>query len=175
MQYKIKLAELGQKAELLGLYQSMIGMPGCTWNEHYPNMEIAIWDIESKNIYCICDEDNEIISAASVCRYDALYDYGEEGLDDVKCYKSVEKWVELARFAVNKSFQGQGYGKILLNHIIYELKKQGLESIRLLVSEGNTPALALYKNLGFKECGEVYMYEQDWLCYELILLELSED
>jgi len=163
MQYKIRLAELEDRHRLLELYTSMIGLPGCTWNEHYPNMDIIVWDIESSNVYCLYGEGGEIIAAASVCSYD------EEGLNDVDCYTSVGKWTEFARIAVNKEFQNKGFAKILLEHIIELLKKQGFGSVRLLVSEGNATAVALYEKLGFKRCGEAHMYERDWLCYELIL------
>ena len=48
MQYKIKLAESKDKDELLKLYKSMVGLPGCTWSEEYPNADIIDWDIETR-------------------------------------------------------------------------------------------------------------------------------
>ena len=163
MQYKIRLTELEEKDRLLALYGSMIGMQGCTWSEHYPNIEIIEWDIESKNVYCLYGDGGEIIAAASVCKYD------DGGLNEVECYKNAGKWAEFARIAVNKDFQNQGFAKILLKHIIEILKNQGFGSIRLLVSESNITAVALYEKLGFEKCGEVCMYDHDWLCYEFIL------
>ena len=174
MQYKIGLAELQDKDELLKLYTSMIGMPGCTWNEHYPNIDIIAWDIENKNVYCLYGESGEIIAAASVCISDSLYGYEEGGLNDVDCYTNAEKWAEFARIAVSKNFQGRGFAKMLLEYIISILKNRDFISVRLLVSENNITAVALYKKLGFKRCGGVYMYEQDWLCYELILADLAD-
>ena len=42
MEYKIRLAELEDKDKLLALYNSMIGLPGCTWSEDYPDAEIVL-------------------------------------------------------------------------------------------------------------------------------------
>ena len=165
MQYKIRLTELEEKDELLALYNSMIGLPGCTWSEDYPNAEIILWDIENKQSHCLLGENGEIIAVASVCVYD------DGGLNDVDCYTSVEKWAEFVRVAVNREYQNKGFAKILLNEIIKILKEKGFDSVRLLVSDGNITAKALYEKLGFKWCGEAYLHEHDWLCYELILKE----
>ena len=166
--YKIELAEAGTKGELLQLYRSVTGLPGCTWNEHYPNEEIIGRDIEEKNVYCLRDANGELIAAASVCRY------GEGGLNDADCYTKAEKWAEFARIAVSRDFQNKGFAKILLGEIIIGLKSQGFKSVRLLVSEANITAVSLYKKLGFKKCGAVYMYERDWDCYELLLDWLAD-
>ncbi len=52
--------------------------------------------------------------------------------------------------AVDKSFQGKGFGKKLLNHFIKKSKEKGARNIFLEVSVKNEQAVSLYKKSGFK-------------------------
>lgn len=45
---------------------------------------------------------------------------------------------------------GQGYGSMMMNHIIDEIKKTGYNSVLLWVFEKNTRARSFYENHGFK-------------------------
>lgn len=45
---------------------------------------------------------------------------------------------------------GKGYGSMMMNHIIYEIKKSGYNSVLLWVFEKNTRARSFYENHGFK-------------------------
>ncbi len=46
--------------------------------------------------------------------------------------------------------QGKGYGSMMMNHIIDEIKKSGYNSVLLWVFEKNTRARRFYENHGFK-------------------------
>lgn len=48
-------------------------------------------------------------------------------------------------------FQGKGYGKILINHLIDLSREKHAESIFLEVRESNTSAIALYETVGFQK------------------------
>jgi ribosomal-protein-alanine N-acetyltransferase len=52
--------------------------------------------------------------------------------------------------AVDKRFQGKGFGKKLLNHFIKEAKEKKVRKVFLEVSVKNEPAIQLYKKSGFK-------------------------
>src|SRR5215469_14419815 len=108
MQFQIRLAKLNDKTDLLSLYKSMIGLPGCTWTDEYPNDEILDWDIENKHLYCLFNENDNLIAAASICSY------SDGGLNDVDCFTNVKKWAEFARVAVQRNMQKKGYAKLLL-------------------------------------------------------------
>ena len=55
--------------------------------------------------------------------------------------------------AILPSYRGQGIGKQLMKILITEGIRMGLRMLMLHCFENNTVALALYKKLGFIECG----------------------
>jgi RimJ/RimL family protein N-acetyltransferase len=55
--------------------------------------------------------------------------------------------------AILPSHRRQGLGRKLLERLIAEGKRLGLRMVMLHCFENNTVALALYKKLGFVECG----------------------
>ena len=60
-----------------------------------------------------------------------------------------ERIAYLTRIAVLPKYEGQGNGTELLLGVIDVSKRSGMKHIRLEVSENNTRAIRLYKNLGF--------------------------
>ncbi|MGO2400244.1 MAG: GNAT family N-acetyltransferase, partial [Pseudolactococcus laudensis] len=63
----------------------------------------------------------------------------------------------------------RGLAQTLISAIIDALSERDSAVLRLLVSQDNLSALALYKKLGFKQVGQCSAYGADWDCYELIL------
>ena len=61
----------------------------------------------------------------------------------------VDNQAELVRIAVNKEYRKQGIATNLLNFFLEFLKKRNISEIFLEVSEKNSNAIALYKQLGF--------------------------
>ncbi len=61
--------------------------------------------------------------------------------------------MELLKIAVGKEFQGQGYGRILLDKVLELARLLDMESVFLEVRESNTPAIGLYRKTGFKTVG----------------------
>jgi diamine N-acetyltransferase len=60
----------------------------------------------------------------------------------------------LAWFAIDRSHQGRGYGRLALNHAISLLSHiDGCRRIRLLVAHGNTTARHIYDRAGFDDVG----------------------
>lgn len=58
------------------------------------------------------------------------------------------------------SYRGKGCMKKLLRHIIRDYRKQKKRHLNLEVYKDNTPAVSLYKKLGFRivhECDGIYM------------------
>ncbi len=60
---------------------------------------------------------------------------------------------EILTVAMAPEARGRGHGRPLLLHHLDELAKAGVRTIHLEVEEGNAPALALYRRLGFQEIG----------------------
>ena len=56
----------------------------------------------------------------------------------------------LSKLYVSKEFRGKGVGKVALNFIDEEAKKQQLPAVRLKVNKYNTASISAYEKLGFK-------------------------
>ncbi|MDF2185181.1 ribosomal protein S18-alanine N-acetyltransferase [Grimontia hollisae] len=64
----------------------------------------------------------------------------------------------LLNIAVSPDYQGQGYGKILLQAFLDCMKEMGGEEAWLEVRESNKAAIRLYESLGFNEFDRRYDY-----------------
>lgn len=62
-----------------------------------------------------------------------------------------KKLISIALLCVKKAYQRNGLGKSLLNYCLNNCIKKGYSEIFLHVATTNTPAIKLYKKLGFKE------------------------
>jgi len=59
----------------------------------------------------------------------------------------------LNNIAVKEKYKQKGVATSLINTLIDKLKEKGIVSLTLEVRPSNTPAISLYKKLGFKVCG----------------------
>ncbi len=157
----IRLAKNEDKVSILGLYQSLIGTPGCTWSVEYPTISEIQHDIDNSSLYCICNDNGIIIAVASAENSDEL--------SDLSWDERVKNPCELARVGVKQSMQNHGLGYTIVGYVINDVKKRGFDGIHMLVSKTNPSALALYEKLNFHRCGETIMYNRDWYCYEMVL------
>ena len=57
----------------------------------------------------------------------------------------------LFNLAIEPASQGKGFGKILLNKLMEELRKKGIRTLWLEVRESNSIARRLYEKQGFNE------------------------
>jgi len=64
-------------------------------------------------------------------------------------------YVGIFDVVVEKSWRGKGYGREIVETILFEAKKRGAEKSYLQVMLNNHAALSLYKKLGYKE---MYQY-----------------
>ena len=72
----------------------------------------------------------------------------------------------LWRFMIDEKYQGQGYGKEALKHIISYFKENGASNIRLSTKESNINAIHLYQSFGFAPNGDMndgeIVFELNW-------------
>jgi len=156
--YTFGLANHDEIPEIVSIYHSLVGTPGCTWGLDYPNEETAEDDIKNNWLYTLKMND-KIIAVASAGKFDD--------------WEHLMQWkpknpCELARIGVNPAFQKQGIGTIILQYVIKEMKKQGFDGMRFIVSKTNPAALALYDKNGFERCGEAIIFDIDWFCYQMV-------
>ena len=60
----------------------------------------------------------------------------------------------IPRVMVDKSYQGNGYGRKLMESLINEIEKNRPKAIHIVYCPDNTVAKALYLSLGFEEYGK---------------------
>jgi ribosomal-protein-alanine N-acetyltransferase len=58
---------------------------------------------------------------------------------------------QIANVAVLREHRRRGLGRKLIEHVLYEAKRHGLDSLSLEVRRSNQAARELYKSLGFQE------------------------
>ena len=77
---------------------------------------------------------------------------------------------------IHKDFQGNGYGKYLLDEVINNLYQKGYKEYTIGVEEDNKPALHLYSKLGFSELVATIdeEYQGDSYTYSLYCLKKQQ-
>lgn len=125
----------------------MISQQIFQWDELYPLKDDFKQDIENGHLTC------GYIDSKIACIYviNSLYD---EEYNHAEWKYTGSKFRILHRIVVNPEFQNQGIGKITMIHLMEELKKQGIESLRLDVFSQNPYSQKLYKKLGFERTGQ---------------------
>lgn len=161
--YRFMLACHEDIDEIVSIYHGLIDVPGCTWDFEYPSQKTAESDVCSNSLYILKKLD-QIVAVASAG------DFGE--LDHLPW--SLEKPSELARIGVMAAMQNQGVGSFFLRCIMQDVQKRKFDGIRLLVSQTNPAAIAMYEKNGFKACGPIRMHGIDFLRYQVTLNALDE-
>lgn len=158
----ISPAQPSDAEDIAEIYRSLIGMPGCTWDDHYPTIEFVRRDIENGNMFKAVVDGR--IAGSAYCG-----DYEERRVLD--CFDGFEKLGEFGRVGVRKEFHRMGVARALLEYLKNNAKQRGYDAIALLVGRKNLGAMALYEKLGFKNVGESDIYDTEWYCYLCKLLE----
>lgn len=142
----------------VSLYNSLKDLPGCTWDEGYPNREIVESDIQNGCLYGAIDN-GELIAVGA-----ALPD---DELTHLNCWLiPAQKPCVFSRIGVALNHHGQGLAGQMVRYMEEEMRLSGYDTVRMLVSPGNEKALHVYHSCGYQECGSTRMYEEDWLCME---------
>ena len=159
---EISPAEPSDAEEIEEIYCSLVGAPGCIWDDQYPTIDHVRHDIENGAAFKAVI-DGRIVGAA-YCG-----DYEEKEL--LKCFDGAEKLGEFGRVGVRREFHRMGVAEALLRYLKGNAKERGYDALSLLVARNNFGAMALYEKLGFKNVGESELYDMEWYCYLCKLLE----
>ena len=155
---EIRKAKMEELDEIFAIYKSLLGFEGCLWNEYYPSIDDIRKDIELDTMYILKLEDKIIASAHAGI---------DEELFKLDFFsKDVKKPRDLARVAVSKEYQKQGFARKLIKYIEDELKKQDVDYMFLTVGKSNFKACNLYKSIGYEIKGEKTEFDIDWYCQE---------
>lgn len=74
----------------------------------------------------------------------------------------------ILNIAILPEYQGNGYGRVLMEHLMLQTLSEGLENVTLEVRKGNGRAIGLYEKFGFKCVGirpKYYMDGEDALIF----------
>jgi putative acetyltransferase len=79
---------------------------------------------------------------------------------------------ELKRMYVRPRFRGQGFGKLILDHLADHARTHGVSLLRLETGIHQREAIGLYESMGFRRISPFPPYREDPLsrCYEKKLL-----
>ena len=166
MEYQSKMrfekAKDSEKSEILQLYRSLVGTEYCAWTLEYPSEKEIEDDMSRDALFCLKNEENEIIGVISIDKDDAV--------EQLLCWsKELLPSAELSRLGVKIEYQNQGIARILLQYGMEELKKQGKKSVHFLVCKTNEKAIRSYAKLKFDIVGECELFGKCWWCYEKAL------
>lgn len=143
--------------QILKLYRSVIGKPGCTWNVFYPNEDTLHEDFSTGNLY-VLQKGKKMIGAGSVVP--------ENELDALTLWHYKENAGEIARIVIDPKYQGKKFGKHLVKKLCLILERQGCQAVHLLAAVENNHAKNLYRNAGFSCKDKCHMYDHDYYAYE---------
>ncbi len=116
------------------------------WDNIYPTKDDFLLDIKKGQLFIgILDGDISVVFTVNK-------EYDEQYKNGVWKYPNCEYRI-IHRLCVNPKYQNQGIASNTLNYIESELRKNGIEAIRLDVYCNNPYALSLYHKNGYEKVG----------------------
>ena len=159
MMFEITKALPENAEEIFAIYDGLKGSPGCTWNEEYPTLEFVRNDIEKRNSLYKVTDGGKIIAAAYLGEF--------EEVERPDCFdKSLQRLGEISRVGVRLEYHRKGVAFTLITRLLGEAEKLGFDGVALLVGTENHAAMKLYEKAGFERCGEAFLYDTHWFCYQ---------
>lgn len=99
-----------------------------------PNLDNQSWNT------LVCIDNGKIIGTSSFCK---------------SRFEQFQGWGEIISIYLLPDYIGKGYGKILMEAALLELKKQGYKNIFLWVLEENIKARNFYEHYGFLQTDDI--------------------
>ena len=134
------------------------------WNEHYPDRQSFVNDINNSELYVYCIQDM-VIGCVSICAFmDEVY-------SKVSWKTDGKNSVYIHLLAVDPKHQKQGIGSKLMDFAENESKLSGVESIRLDTFSQNIVNQNFYEKRGYVKLDDIYFplqSEHPFHCYELL-------
>lgn len=134
------------------------------WNEHYPNVDAFMEDLEREELFVLLNKERVIGSITISSRKDVEYEAIDWLTEDGHQYY-------IHRLAVDPSFQHQGNAKKLMDFAEDYAIKNGATSVRLDTFSGNPRNERFYEARGYSKLAPVFFPKQSDLpfyCYERV-------
>ena len=142
-------AKKDETETVLALYRQSVGTPFCTWDETYPGLWEITHDLDAGTLF-VLESEGSVIGAISI-------NYENE-LDDLPEWHIRENAGEFTRVVLRPEYRGKHLAKVLVTHVMAEMKKRGLRAAHLTVVPENLPAFRTYLGLGFSVVGEAELF-----------------
>lgn len=81
---------------------------------------------------------------------------------DLQLYKESPKSLNVVWVSVNEKYEGNGYGKTVMQAVVDHAKKQNLDTVTLEVPGISPNARHIYESLGFKAKGLISDEDDGW-------------
>ena len=134
------------------------------WQDGYPNPDVIKMDVENGFGYVLMC--NDVIAG-----YCALMINDEPEYNNIKGnWLTNSDFVVFHRVAISADYLGKGLAKIMFDFIAQYALDNNIMSIKADTNYDNEPMLYLFKNAGYKYCGEVYFRGSPRKAYEKVLL-----
>lgn len=168
---EIILATMEQLTEISELYrrctEDMDNKGIYQWDESYPNRDFYEDTIEAEEMYVLLE--GGVIRGAVV-----LNDWQSPEWQEIPWSRADGHYLVIHALAIHPDYQGQGYGRMLLQFTERFASASEFTGIRLDAFTENPIANSLYLRHGYKCMGQVYfaMKRQpyNWYyCYEKML------
>jgi len=130
---------------------SAVGIPYSPNDRHADIADIEQYYMQNGCFWCLLDHNNLIGTVA------------------IRVIDSANQIVELKRMFVLPEYQGNGYGRLLLEHAIKKSREQHYQKICLDTRKQFSTAQHLYRSTGFQETERYNDNEHAELYSELIL------
>ena len=150
---KALLQEIPQLLELTRACTKKLIAEGIfQWNEHYPNKDAFIKDVERDELFVLVSE-NDLVGCITISTFK------DEEYDSIQWLTPDATNFYIHRLAIHPKFQHQGFAKQLLNFAEKKAKEKKAPSIRLDTFSKNI------RTIYFPKQSEFPFY-----CYELPLV-----
>ena len=117
------------------------------------------WYLRGDSFVIVNKKNNEIIAAISID--------DDKLVEEQKCWsKELKPAGELARLVIAEEYRGNGLAGNLIQGAMENLQKRKYKGVHYLVSPNNANALRAYKKMEFNDCGRIFLYDHEWICYE---------
>ena len=163
LQPNFRLAQHDELEQIFSIYENAIfemnNLSIDQWDEVYPNKETLEEDISKQQIHMVTSEEHILAAFVINQEYDPRYSIGNWKYLDASFYV-------VHRLCVNPKFQNQKIATLTMKYIEEQVKKNGIDSIRLDAFILNPFAVKLYENLGYEKVGTVMFRKGEFYLFE---------
>lgn len=131
------------------------------WDRFYPNRFVIGKDLKEQHLFGV-KEKGQVIAVITVDQNQS------EKYQTIIWEDNAEKAGCIHRLAVHPEHQGKGIGKQLLQFAEKQVRREGLQCIRLDVFSSNPSAISMYEKAGYQKRGQIFFpfRKKPYFCFE---------